>query len=777
MKFLATISLALLASACSAVTTVGAGSSCTSNSDCTGALVCVADVCKSGPPLNSSSSGGGGGVTTGSTGSSGGSSGSTGSSTTPASGPEFSLINAAPYYGVSRADAGIDVCVKAKSDAGFGTTGLIGGAGITYGTSSKFYTMSKVPSTLRVIAAGGDCTIGLFSPDVDFDFSQGAGFYTGVVAGDASGGHSISSMGIISGQNPASGKVNLGFANALVNEGTITDLLDPLPFTELATASISFGSTADSDVDGLNGQVLRISGNQTLYFKDYFTGGVPANTSLSIVGIGDVALTSAIPASLLVCVDGTGSDGLGATCTTVAVYPNPLAYIRAANLLDAADVAGKGAGVKVCVTAGLPSVTSPTAFTGLLAAQVSNFVAVDAGTSTAITFTTSDCSSAIGQQLLLAAGTAPGVDSYITAAVGGNASAYQTMSFVTQPTGLVNEVSLSAVNLALTTGGAHFDAAHFAFPYLFNFAFAMLNFGEYTVSPIEVTAAQFAQFSDATLAITADAARTHEIDFAFTPPPAPATSFTVLAGGTAANSYALLCSNDGSSDGGGLSACTKLATAAAPAHAVFARLANLSAADAALCVSSDAGGSYVAASDGVLHTNTVGGFVAVNKTTNKVGYAVTAAGCASGALLQSVSLNAALADGDYFTVVAATTEADVSAPALPPAPATAADDFEMIGVNGLLSNGLNAQQFGGAGLTAVNDQVVLASDSTTTGGTELKVQITPNGLSATSFVPPAVRDNGAYTAIVDLTNNPPTLLWCDNYAANDDGTSVCTLVP
>jgi hypothetical protein len=135
-----------------------------------------------------------------------------------------------------------------------------------------------------------------------------------------------------------------------------------------------------------------------------------------------------------------------------------------------------------------------------------------------------------------------------------------------------------------------------------------------------------------------------------------------------------------------------------------------------------------------------------------------------------------LADGDYFTVVATSADVSWTVPALPPPPVTAADDFEMIGVNGVLSRAGDGQEFGDFGYTATNNRVPLASDDTTTGGAELKVDVTPNGLSPTEFVPPTVRDYGAYTAIVDLTDNPPSLLWCDDYALNGDGTSACSNV-
>jgi hypothetical protein len=68
-----------------------------------------------------------------------------------------------------------------------------------------------------------------------------------------------------------------------------------------------------------------------------------------------------------------------ATCTRTNKNANPLAYVRAANLVDTSDAVGKDTGMVICALPSAASATGATATWTLLGAEVGNFVPVDAG--------------------------------------------------------------------------------------------------------------------------------------------------------------------------------------------------------------------------------------------------------------------------------------------------------------------------------------------------------------------------------------------------------------
>ena len=147
---------ALVASGCSVTTpTNAAGGHCTTNSDCTGVLQCLANVCTASD--NGSASGGSNGTADGTadgTATSGASSAGAGSSSSAGSGSTggamMRLINARQHRR-ARDDSAIDACVKGPSDSDFASAGFNVAIG---GHASDFVAIATGSVTVRVVAHG-----------------------------------------------------------------------------------------------------------------------------------------------------------------------------------------------------------------------------------------------------------------------------------------------------------------------------------------------------------------------------------------------------------------------------------------------------------------------------------------------------------------------------------------------------------------------------------------------------------------------------------------------
>ncbi len=753
-KALAVLGLGSLVACSGVLSTTGVGSACTTTSDCNAGLVCEANVCAAGNLASSNGGGNGGGdsggaTTTSSGGSSGGSTGSTGS--VPATGANFAIINGAPHFSASRAGSGVDVCVRATSDAAF-TAALLGGAGVTYGNGSNFVSVTKVASTVRVIPAGGDCaTDALFATDVTFDFSAD-GYYTGVVTGDTNG---VAGLSIVQSDAPDAQTVNFSFVHALVGEGNISSLLNPLPYTTLNTNPIAFGESISGNVPPQTGQALKVVGNNgTQYFKNYTA--ITAGTLATIAIIGDVGQSGNLGPALVICLDGQGTDGMTATCTKIEKNAAALGYVRAANLVDTSDDAGKGAGMTICALPGVvndASAAGATATWTLVGAEVGNFVPVDVGDTT-VYFAASDCGTPFNLNTTVTLTAV--ADQYYSAAVGGSSTfgyAAHPTATMTQPTSVSGQAIVTTSSLALETAGTPYGGTDFAFLTRFGLDLGTLAFEDSQTT--DIPASVLSSLTGATLVAEETGIPHTTSNMAFALPAGTASTVSVWFGGTGATTYALVCADDGSSVGN-LSVC------AAPAANTsslkfggdaFVRFANLTSNAQVLCLSPDATTWTVGAT---VAANSVGSFIGFADGTEHFGAvdASVSGPCATDPGKPTTLTNSALqAGGTYETVVSNGTTLDRTNPITPQF------DLSQVGlelINEATDHPAITYGTGGSFALASAD----AGDSIDFKLVDFSTTLT---VGTTTFTVPAV-DGGAYTAITSGTTGAYALIWCDDYA-------------
>ena len=561
--------MGLFTSACGVTgARVSAGGKCTTNADCDVTLQCLSNLCIGSAASDggtSSGSGGNAGATAGSSagGSSAGASSGSSSGGTAGGGSKLRFVNASPATSPARTASGLDLCVKATTDASFGAHGIVGGTGVAYGTASDLITSLSASVKLRVQAAGGNCgeSAKLYDLPSAVDLSD-SGTFTIVASGDEfTTVNSITKSESVKPTSTANGRLNL--VHALSNEASVTATV---PSATLAS-TLTAGNAHGAEVSPFSNQTLTLTGSETAIGHVFLFDGIslPAGAQHTIIALGDAdeGGTAKAP-KLLVC------DDTQATSGCAAVSSEPQAYLRFADMSDATDATAQA--VTLCMSAhgantftaiatasfnvGLPAVTGFKTYK--LNAASYDLAVVPASVTGGTTLVPGACA---GTALVSVNAQTLTAGAYTTAAF----TLGNTLTFVhTRPAPTVaNTVALTFFNGLASAPHTAFGPVNATLPELFNkplasnVAASAFGTGDLPTAYLSELSARALRVSSTTVAGNGAVAR---ISTDITVPVA-STSVSIWSGGEqASDAQVFVCADDGSADGSGNSNCAAFAT-------------------------------------------------------------------------------------------------------------------------------------------------------------------------------------------------------------------------
>lgn len=505
-----------------------------------------------------SSSGASGGASSG-LGSSSGAGGSSAGAVHEDPGPQkarFNVVNAAT------GQSGLDVCVKAHGVSVFGSAVA---TNVAYAHASPFTLVSSASDVdIAVVATGTDCNVKppLFERVAE-DFSNKYEQLTLVTFTAAN----LSLNGTVVHQSaPDSGSSNLAVVDALKMQAqgdTATVTLTSPHLVPLTGALPGDSASADIAPFASNALTLDLFSGTTALPSLQFPGLVAANnTRVSAIIMGEVGASGATTPSVLLCSNETDTP----TCVTKVTQDS--AFAQVANLSASTTLSfwqATNGGLPLTLVATLPAGTASSYFT------------TPAGTNkTGLCVTTAATAPSAFPCTTAAATASFTLTSFQYATIAFNGSG-NMVSMTTMPTTAdPTTVLVSSLNMMGGISGAVTVTSHQQFGMLIS------NATPYEVgSTLAVPQEQWSLLSYFALDFSASTQH-FRLRMAGDVPQAPAVS--VLYGGSVAVPYALICSNDGTVDSDGHSAClqTTLVGSAQPGYVRFIDL-NRSLNDFSIC--------------------------------------------------------------------------------------------------------------------------------------------------------------------------------------------------
>lgn len=792
-KFLVLFAGAWLAGACTVTGPKAAvGGRCTSNSDCSGALECVNDMCtviggSDGGADSGTTSGSGGGDSSGAGSSSGlGTSGgaSSGSSSGSSGGSQVRFINAAPSTSAGRSIAALDLCVKTTSAATYGTAGISGAAGVAYGKGSDLEVVASAKVNLRVQAAGGNCSDAtkLFDLATSVDMSD-AGTFSVVAFGDAT--TAVTGVSVVESVAPTTAtNAHVSVVHAMLNQSLVAVTA---PSLSLAP-SLAVGAISKKDVAPIANQSLTVQQTTNPLGHSFVFDGISlaAASQTTIVALGDAFATDARSPALLVCNDTKAAGG----CTTVSAERQ--AYLRFADMSDA----GAAAGFTLCmrdhtIPGGAFSAFATAAFSAT-AKMVTGFkthklntpavdfvVVAAAGTQAAPT--AGDCTAASVASATVTL--TPGA--YTTAAL----SRGSVLTMVpTRPAATVtNTVALTMFNGLVLNDNSSFGSVKVSLPELFGKSLADSVAGS-AFAALDLPTVYVAQLQNRSLRVASTAVNGDlHVDriSASISVPTTTSGVSIWAAGHASTTgepLVIVCADDGSVGGDSNSVCTTSSTTTFSYGVPYGRLrvANLSAHAGTidLCLGNSAATAPTFTGIAPGQVSAFEGGATVNATTHI--YAVpTGQGCDHASSIVTDALT--LTDPHYYTAFITgdiTSAIDVQAQT-PPATATTTAAVNFVNAwDGSLTSALSLDTHAVGSVTFAAVQANVYNTFTPPAST---LALTSTGPQAGPFsfqvseatTAPAVV-GGAYEAIAYTKDaGHPQILWCNDQARDSVGNTAC----